>query len=48
MQPGLDVFTWTIKRLAIALAILAGLVVLAYLGVVAVVVVAQAAAGFGH
>ncbi len=48
MQPGLHAFTWTITRLAILLAILAGLVVLAYLGVVAVVVVGQAAAGLGH
>jgi hypothetical protein len=48
MQPGLHAFTWTITRLAIVLAVLAGLVVGAYLVLVAVVVVGQAAAGLAH
>ena len=48
MQPGIHAFTWTMKWLGVALAVLTGLVLLSYFVVVAVVVLGQAAAGFGH
>lgn len=48
MQAVVDAFTWTAKRLAVALAILSGLVLLAYTLLVAVIVVGQAATGLGH
>jgi len=48
MQPGLHALTWTVKRLGMALAILAGLVLLAYIMLVVVVVVGQAAGGIAQ
>ncbi len=48
MQPGLHALTWTMKRLGIVLAGLVGLVLLAYLVLVAVIVVGQAAAGLAQ
>ena len=48
MQPGLHALTWTAKRLGMILAILAGLVVFAYIMLVVVIVVGQAAGGIGQ
>jgi len=43
MQTGLHAFTWSLQRLGIALAMVAGGVLLAYLILVVVIVVGQAA-----
>jgi hypothetical protein len=48
MQTGLHAFSWTLQRLAIGLAMAVGLVVFTSFMVVAVIVVGQAAAAFGH
>jgi hypothetical protein len=48
MQTGLHAFSWTLYRLGIGLAILVGLGVFAFMVLVAVVVVGQAAGGFGQ
>jgi hypothetical protein len=48
MQTGLNAFSWTLRRLGVGLAVLVGLVLSAYLVLVAVIVVGQAAAGFGQ
>jgi hypothetical protein len=48
MQTGLHAFSWSLQRFGIGLAMTAGLILLAYIALVAVIVVGQAAAGFGH
>jgi hypothetical protein len=48
MQTGFHTVSWTLQRLAIGLAMLAGLVFFASFMVVAVVVVGQAVTAFGH
>lgn len=47
MQTGLQAVSWTLKRVGVGLAILAGLILFAYIALVVVVVVGQAA-GFGQ
>jgi hypothetical protein len=47
MQAGRDALSWGLQRLGIGLAILVGLVLFAYVMVVAVVVFGEAIAGFG-
>jgi hypothetical protein len=48
MQTGLHALSWGLQRLGIGLAGIVGLVVFSYMLLVAVIVVGQAAAGFGH
>jgi hypothetical protein len=45
MQTGQHALSWTLQRLGIALAMIVGLVVFAYVMLVTVVVVGQGAAG---
>ena len=47
MHAGLHALSWSLHRLGIGLAILAGLVFFAYFVIIAVIVVGQAMAGFG-
>ncbi len=48
MQTGLHAFSWTLYRLGIGLAMIMGLGLLAFMVLVAVAVVGQAAGGFGQ
>ena len=48
MQTGLHAFSWTLYRLEIGPAMIVGLGFLAFMALVAVVVVGQAAGGFGQ
>jgi len=48
MQTGLHAFSLSLQRLGMVLALVVGGVMFALFALVAVVVVGQAAAGFGH
>jgi hypothetical protein len=48
MHTGLHAVSWSLQRLGIGLAMAAGLVLFAYIALVAVIVLGQAAAGFGQ
>jgi hypothetical protein len=48
MQTGLHAFSWSLQRRGIGLAMIVGMILVSYIVLTAVIVVGQAAAGFGH
>jgi hypothetical protein len=48
MQTGLHALSWSLQRRGIGLAIIVGMILVSSIALVAVSVVGQAAAGFGH